>query len=425
MPVDKTKNKKHRGLRFLDLIRLSLRSFKSKPSRTFLTVLGMSVGIGAVLFLVSLGHGLQYILVGRLVSTEDSLISMEVLYPPETGLDISMQDVASIAYLDSVSEVSPVSENTGEVRYGEANGLAVIKIIEPNYSRLSGERVIAGENFSEDGGDNGIIISSSILKLLGLLPADFDLNQMPIGFLDKFLGTKVDINLFVQNQGDLLVNNVVEFPRQKPIIGIIIDDLQPPFLYALRSQTYFSPTYYKKLFVKANSAKIISEVRDELIDKGFLISARIDLVNQATKVMSVITIVLAIFGITALVVAAVGMFNTMLISFLERIFEVGIIKALGATNSDVRNIFLVESLIMGFLGGLGGILLGMGGAELINLLVNILAKKFGGASLDLFITPPWFLILIVSVSVMIGVVSGFLPARKATKLSPKEAFTKR
>lgn len=136
------------------------------------------------------------------------------------------------------------------------------------------------------------------------------------------------------------------------------------------------------------------------------------------------TIVLSTFGVTALVVSAIGMFNTMIIGFMERIHEVGIIKALGATDKDIKRLFLMESLVLGFTGGLGGIILGMGTSALANFGLNTLALRFGGKPFTLFVTPLWFLGFILIVSAIIGLCSGYMPARRATKLSPREAFFK-
>src|SRR3990167_4869704 len=102
-------------LRLRELFQLSLRNFKVKPVRVILTVAGMSVGIGAVLFLVSLGYGLQYILIGKLVSTEDSLITMEISYPTEANLVIKKSELDELRKIPEVEEVSPVAEFPGAI----------------------------------------------------------------------------------------------------------------------------------------------------------------------------------------------------------------------------------------------------------------------------------------------------------------------
>jgi putative ABC transport system permease protein len=167
------------------------------------------------------------------------------------------------------------------------------------------------------------------------------------------------------------------------------------------------------------------QLRDLLEKDGFLISAKIDLVNQARKITNAITVSLMVFGIAALVVSAIGMFNTMIVGFLERIYEVGVMKALGATDADIKNLFLMESLVIGFLGGAAGIVLGMAGGGALNFLMSTLSQNLGSKALTLFITPPWFAIAVLFLSSFIGVISGFLPARNASLLSPREAFVRK
>lgn len=407
-------------LSLIDLFKLSLRVFRTKPLRTFLTILGMSFGIGAVLILVSLGYGLQYILIGKLVSTEDSLITLEAYYPTDTELNITDKDIKTISsFADLAGEISPVAEFTGEINYGEQTGLAIVKIVRPNYFRLSGQMPDIGEGFLEK--EPSVILSKSAAELVGIYQ-NLQINGDKISSDSN--SQKLNFKIFYQNENEEKTDET-ESAEPLSVKGLIVDELQPPFVLIPEEFIAKKPPFFKKILVKAKDINAVEPLKDQLVEKGFLISARIDLVKQATKVMNIITIVLGVFGVTALVVAAVGMFNTMIVSFLERIYEVGIIKSLGATDRDVRNLFLMESLVMGFLGGVGGIALGMGFGELANFLLNILAARFGGKAFDIFITPLWFIGLIIASSSLIGIFSGFWPARRATYLSPKEAFIRK
>ena len=103
----------------------------------------------------------------------------------------------------------------------------------------------------------------------------------------------------------------------------------------------------------------------------------------------------------------------------------GILKSLGATDGDVRNLFLVESGIMGFMGGAGGVLIGFSIGKIFNFILSFVATRLGGKSLELFLTPFWFVLVIMAFSILIGFASGYWPAHLAAKLSPKEAFTKK
>lgn len=394
-------------LSVVDLFRLSLRIFKTKPTRTILTILGMSVGIGTVVFLISLGYGLQYILIGKLVTTEDSLITLEASYPAESGFNINQEKISEISQISNVGEVSPVAEFPAEIKIDGTTGLVLSKIVDPEYFRLSGTVAEIGSTFK--GSDYGIIISNQALKLSNLNSDATSLNK------------KVDIKVFYQTEQQA-TSEEVSSTYPLPVKGIIVDDLQPPFIFIPKASLLKEPPFYKSILVKAQDINTIEKVRDELVNKGFIISAKVDLVNQAKKVMNIITSVLGVFGIAALVVSAIGMFNTMIVGFLERIYEVGIMKSLGATDRDVKNLFLMESFLMGFLGGGGGIVLGIGGGKLFNFGLSILSQHLGGKSLVLFITPGWFVALTLVLSCLIGIISGFWPAQRASSLSPKEAF---
>lgn len=407
---------KGHSLRVADMFKLSLRVFRTRPTRTMLTILGISLGVGIVLFLVSLGYGLQYTLIGRLVTTEDSLITIEAYYPPDSGISIGAGDIEKISANKSVASVSPVGEFPAEIRdtdpkiaTSSAAGFLFAKIVNHDYFKLSGTVPDTGKSFTEK--NEGFIISSAALKVVNV-PNDSSA-------LGKTFYLRV---LYADKDGN---SRIVELKGPMKVIGIVRDDVAPPFIILPEDYVTEAPPYYARVLAKAKNSTVIENLRDDLIGLGFLVSTHIDLVNQAQKVMSVITIILGVFGVTALIVSAIGMFNTMIISFLERTFEVGIMKAIGATNRDIRNLFLMESLVMGLLGGIGGVLIGIILGEGANFGLNLLAKNFGGREISLFVRPLWFEFTIIGFSGFIGLLSGFLPARRATKISPKEAFIRK
>jgi len=398
-------------LGFRELFQLSLRTFRVKPVRAILTVAGMSVGIGAVIFLVSLGYGLQYILIGKLVTTEDSLITMEISYPSESNLVIKNSVVDDLRKIPEAIEVSPVYEFPGEINQKGESGLLVdTRIVDPNYFRLAGFAPDIGEQLAVN--KRGVIVSSQALGAVNLKP-------------DKTtLGKELYLKVFYQDN-DTGVSVEATSAEPFPIRGIITDEAMPPTVITLPSYLSTAPPFSRKALVKAKNVDTVEALRDVMLSQGFLVSARIDLVNQAKKIMNTITIVLGVFGVTALVVSAIGMFNTMIVGFMERIYEVGILKSIGATDGDVRNLFLMESVMMGLLGGVGGIALGVVSGKFLNFALSLLAVRLGGKAFELFLTPWWFILLVIGLSLFIGFISGFWPARRAAALSPKEAFTKR
>lgn len=397
-------------LRISNVLRLSLRTFRVNPMRAFLTIVGMSVGIGTVMVLVSFGYGLQYILLGKLVTTEDSLITMEVSYPSEASLIITKKEVDEIRALPNIREVSKIAEFPGEIKFGNLAGSAQVRAVEPNYFRLTG--LLPQEQATLFEKNGGAIISSQTASLIQL-----DKSK-------SIIGGDVTLRVFYEDETTGLYN---ESTTTKPmqVLSVMVDENSPPFAIIPPSSLSKEPPFFRSLLVKAVDAEHLESVRDMLTSRGFLVSARIDLVNQARKIMNIITIVLGVFGVTALIVSAVGMLNTMLVGFLERTYEVGVMKSLGVTNSDVRKLFLMESLIMGLLGGVGGVTLGFTVGKFVDFVVSSVAVRLGGKAFDLFITPLWFVIFAIVLSIFIGFISGLWPAWKVSGLSPKEAFVRK
>lgn len=393
-----------------DLLKLSLRVFRTKPTRTILTVLGMSVGIGTVVFLVSLGYGLQYILIGNLITSEDSLMTLEAAYPSESGKNIDLQKMEEIKIHDGVDAISPVTEFSGELSIaGGAPGIIpVTRVVRSSYFKFAGIYPNIGDVFNED--NPGVILSAQALKLLGLSVDESIIGKEVTGkvYYPKIDGTTEEVLI-----------------TKLQIRGIISDEQQDPLAIIPYSSVSKEPTALKSLLIKATNVDFVEPLRDSLEKEGFLISAKVDLVNQARKITNAITTVLMVFGTAALIVSAIGMFNTMIVGFLERIYEVGVMKSLGATDGDVQNLFLMESFIIGFLGGLSGIILGMGGGGIINFAMSTLSKNLGSKALTLFITPTWFAVSTLILSSCIGLISGYWPARNASKLSPREAFVRK
>ncbi|MFZ2303983.1 MAG: FtsX-like permease family protein [Minisyncoccia bacterium] len=393
-----------------DLLKLSMRVFRTKPTRTILTILGMSVGIGTVVFLVSLGYGLQYILIGNLITSEDSLMTLEAAYPNESGKGIDLKKVAEIKTREEVDAVSPVTEFSGELSIaGGAPGIIPItRVVRSSYFKFAGVYPDLGDVFNED--NPGVILSAQSLKLLGLA-----VNESIIG---KEVTGKVYYPKSDGSTEEVLISKL-------QIRGIITDETESPLAYIPYSSVSKEPTVLKSLLIKARNVDLVEPLRDKLEKEGFLISAKVDLVNQARKITNAITTVLMVFGTAALVVSAIGMFNTMIVGFLERIYEVGVMKSLGATDGDVQNLFLMESFIIGLLGGVSGVAIGMGGGALINFIMSTLSQNLGSKALTLFITPLWFAVATLILSSFIGIISGYWPSRSASKLSPREAFVRK
>lgn len=395
-------------MKFVDNLSLATRMFKNRPLRTFLTILGVSVGIGAVFFLVSLGYGLQKAILSR-ITTADSLLSLEISPGAANLVDLSESNLEKISAIAGVTEVARLASFSGQIVWQGNNGDGAVNAVDSSFFRLSGLPVQEGQAFTADDQPEAVI-SSATAQLFNLKPAEV-------------LGQKVRLNVFYITVDENGFESVaaVEPTNDYTIVGVIEDD-NASYVY-VPIKTLGAPiAKYDDVRIKVASNEMMSSIRDQVIEQGFLVSSLSDTIEQANKIFEVVQIVLFSFGFIALVVSAIGMFNTMTIALLERTNEIGIMRSIGITRKDVRQMFLLESSIMGFFGGIGGLVVGFLGGELINLGINALARNFGGQSVDLFYSPLWFTLLIIGFSTVVGFFTGIYPSLRASKLNPLDAL---
>lgn len=389
------------------MLNLSTRMFKTRPMRTFLTVLGVGVGIGTVLFLVSLGYGLQNVILDR-IATADTLLTLDVNAGPAAGLVLNEDSLNTIRNIPTVADISKLKNFTAQMTLGDITSNGQIVAVDHSFLHLRGVTTVAGSLYEE--GDTYVgLISTAGVKLY---------NESP----ESIVGRTVKIILTIPiSEESSLVENV---PQEQPFtITGVFEDENASYLYMpLQSITGASIASYDALKVKVASSGVLEETRELIIAQGFVVSALSDVIEQAQKVFGVVQIVLSLFGLVALIVSAIGMFNTMTITLMERTNEIGIMRSIGITRTDIRKLFLVESMLMGFLGGIGGMIIGLGAGKIANFFINILATKFGGAALDLFFAPTWFLTFIMVFSTCIGVLTGIYPSMRASKLNPLDAL---
>jgi len=239
------------------------------------------------------------------------------------------------------------------------------------------------------------------------------------------LKKKIKFTLFppIKDSDDQgIVRESIELEGDFKIVGIIEEENSSYVYMPLSVGDSLEIDNYSQLKVKVDTEDNLDLVRNDIMERGFMVSALSDIIEQANQIFAVVQIVLASFGVVALIVSAIGMFNTMTIALLERTQEIGIMKALGATSADIWGMFLSESIIIGFLGGLGGIIIGMLGGEAFNYGLNMLAGAMGGDKIDMFYTPVLFITVIMLFSTFVGLITGFYPARRAARINCLEAL---
>ncbi len=391
---------------------LSTRMFKTNPSRTWLTILGMGVGTGAVVALVGLGFGLQGIILERIVFGE-TLLSLNVANPPSRVVVLDQPTIDAFAASEYVKDVSPMVSFPTLVTFEGLTGNAFLQGLKPSYFLYTGGKTQEGELFTEETAAedrNAVIVSAAMLKLFGI--------DDPKQVVGKYIGFRV----FVPIEGTANTTEIT-LEKQYKIKGVTEDEGSLTAMMTLEEfSSLFQIPYYERLQIRVIESEALTPMQDDIIAKGFTVSALSKTVEQANKIFQGIQAVLAVFGGIALTVSAIGMFNTMTVTLLERTAEIGIMRTIGASAQDIVILFIAEAVIVGFLGGVVGILIGVGLGWFLNGTLSVAASRFGGEAVALFRYPMWFLIFIMSFSAIVGFLTGLFPARRAAKINPLDAI---
>lgn len=393
---------------FSDLLKLSLRMFKARTMRTILTILGMGVGIAAIMLLVSFGYGLQRALLEK-ITTSDALSTIDITRTDDSSPLLDHGIIDHLTPLPFVETVIPVIELRGQTKIAGITLDAGTIVSSPDFLRLEGLKFAEGRNFSTSSRE--VVITSGMAKAFQKDPA-------------SLIGESASLTAFIpRDTGDSQRKEETKIPIEQPFIisGVVEGDENILYVStdALEGITMPAAT---KLKVKGRSTQSLPELRDAVSRLSLSASSISETIDQANKVFRAIQIVLMLFGVIALVVSAIGMFNTMTITLLERTEEIGIMKSIGASPLSISLMFMVESTLMGLLGSVMGISIGFFGGEIINILFNLVARNFGGQEVDLFFSPIWFVLAVTLFGAFVGFLTGLFPARKAAKTDALEAL---
>lgn len=401
-------------MRVQDLAQLSTRAFKTNPMRTWLTILGMGVGTGAVVVLVGLGFGLQQIILEQIVFGE-TLLSLGVSSTGTQNLKLTSETVLRFEENEHVLDAAPLARFPALVTYKGLTGNVFVQGSEPPYIRYAGITASYGEVFTDEdaGNTNEIMLSPAVLKLFGI----------PEEETADFIGEKVKFRLLVPAEDGTDDVNEIFIDKEYTVKGITKEEGVLNALMMLPElRSHVGIEEYERIQVRVDTNEFLPVVEEQLIEEGYRVTALSKTVEQASKIFQGVQAVLATFGGIALVVSAIGMFNTMTVTLLERTKEIGIMRTIGAAPADIKWLFVSESIVVGFLGGVSGIVMGVALGLIINFMLNIAASQFGGQSVALFSFPLGFLTFIAIFSAGVGYLTGIFPAKRAASLNPLDAI---
>jgi putative ABC transport system permease protein len=254
--------------------------------------------------------------------------------------------------------------------------------------------------------DNAIAINQASVRALGFKDADAAVNQK--------------LELRVPLHG---LEGQREIAETMTIVGIMAGEggnevYIPSGLFAAAEVPTFS-----QMKVEAESGDDVGSLRKQIESLGFLTTSPIDTVDQINQVFKFFNVILAGFGAVGMVVAVLGMFNTLTISLLERTKEVGLMITLGGRNRDMRKLFVFEAVILSFSGAVLGILTAVILGQVINLVMNAFARGRGVTDyFQLFSIPVWLVVSTIAFMLLVGLTVVYLPARRASRINPIDAL---
>lgn len=401
---------------FSDNIIIALKNIRERKTRVFLTLLGIAIGIMAIVSLMSIGEGMEVAITQELSSLSDTIlvsigINVEGAAPTGGGFDFSNmnyltdRDIGGIQRVQGIKDISPILSSSGLIKYNnEFKGVSLVGLDPTNIKAIFGIDSLGLENgeFLKQGDQNKCLIGHNIAHEY------FD--------SEITVGSRIKINDQLFFVSGVYKEEGMGFSTQT-------DDsihLTEHDFVKLTGQRNISAAIIRVYDV--NDVELIADEVEMIINTNHgeddiaSVVTMSSILDSIKSVLSIIQTVLLAIAAIALLVASIGIMNTMLTSVMERTHEIGVMKAIGARNSDVMSIFLFEGMFISLLGGVSGIVIGVVGAQGF---VMATAQSVGPGLQPVFTV--FSIVLGITVAVFVGMISSFYPAWKAAKMSPIEA----
>lgn len=446
-------------MKFRDLSDLAFRNLREGVLRNSLTTLGVAVGVASLVAMLSLGVGLQQLASSRLAK---SGLFDSIFVTPKTNLrrpgggppatrtpdararPLDADARAEISHLPNVIEVYPQIRFFTEVRY-EGKPFATMVAGMPESSKASGAfDGMQGSFFSSPNADEAILqaefakeLNPQTASLIGkdlilryaerqALPSQAqagDPAEYPGGFSVVPREKHLRIIGVVETEpasgfggfgsGRLLI----PLPLAETLRAAQVNDLRD----ILRDTSGDKPTY-SSLTVRVKSPSLVEATEAKLKDLGFSAFSLLDASKSLRMFFLVFDLLLTIFSSLALAVATLGIINTLVMAVLERRREIGVLKALGAADSDVKQLFFVEAGVIGLFGGILGVFLGWLIGRTLNFGTVLYLHRQNLPGVDISSVPWWLVLFGIGFAVLVSLAAGLYPALRAARLDPVQAL---
>ena len=413
-------------MKFIEFLSIALRSLLANKLRSALTMLGMIIGVGAVIVLMSVGAGLQNYITSTFEEMGSNLLFVTPANPDAPGItamapgyataSLTMDDAEAMRDIRSVIAVNPTNENFVKLIAGNESVSVVIEGTTPEFQQLYDFEIASGRYISEID-----IARRAMVVVLGSETAE-DLfgSDDPVGQQVKIKDKRFTII------------GVLE-PKGVSSFGVSWDEMVITPITTFQTRLFPQTTSsgedaVQSIVIQAASAEVMDEIKEDIEtllkkrhhidadeDNDFAIMSLEQMLGIFETITLALTVFLGLIGSISLLVGSIGIMNIMLVSVTERTREIGIRKAVGAKRRDILLQFLIEAATLSFVGGA----IGLTGAWLMAW--GISQINLGGFTINAVVSP-FIVILAVSVSVFIGLASGLYPAMRAARLNPIDAL---
>ena len=402
-------------MNILNQFKVSLKAVANNKMRSFLSMLGIIIGVAAVIIMMSIGQGSKESIRQELSTMGTNLLTIRpgadmrggVRQDPSSMQTLKMADYQRIMQEKKfVTKVSPEVTASGQVIYGNNNTTSTMYGESTEYLDIKLWTVERGECFTEEDVNKAakkVVIGKTVVDEL------FGSGVDPIGKTVRFKSIPMTVVGVLKSKG----YNSWGMDQDNVIIA--------PYTTVMKriaAQTYFSSIVCSAVTEDLSDAAIeelTQMLRDNHKLKGdaaddFTIRSQAEMMETMSTTMDTVTLILVVAAAFSLLVAGIGIMNIMLVSVTERTKEIGLRMAVGATGPVISLQFLIESVLISVTGGLIGVLVGVGASECVSLL--------GMPSS----VPAWSIYVSFLVCVLIGVLFGYIPAQKAANMDPIEAI---